>query len=453
MRSGGSLCSNFPDIMDSLRVTIVGGGAAAVIAARHLLTTATGPVDLRIVEKDDGIGPGLAYRTTHALHTLNNFAGRLSAVPGDPDHLLRWCARRGVPADPRSFLPRKLYGAYLAETLTDLDVPTGGSLTLTQGVVTDLVPAEHGHTVVTDDGRRIEADVVVLALGNPPPRRRPDLEILRERYVADPWAPGLDERAAEAEAILLIGTGLTTVDVAASLHDDHPQLTFTAVSRTLLVPQRHRRSTLHPHDAFHPGTTDLDGLVAAVDGRIAEVAEVGGDWRDVVDAVRGYANELWQGLSAQDQQRFATGLSRRWDTHRHRMAPEMAACIDGMRAAGALELAPADSVDPTTYDLVVNCSGPAPVHTPGWNPLVDRLLSRGLLSAHALGLGLDLDDAGRPRDTAGVVREGIHVLGAARKGLEWEVTAIPDLRAQAVRLADHLAARRVAPPRGQVVPA
>ena len=439
--------------MDSLRVTIVGGGAAAVIAARHLLTTTTAPVDLRIIEKDDGIGPGLAYRTTHALHTLNNFAGRLSAVPGDPEHLLRWCARRGVPADPRAFLPRKLYGTYLSETLTDIDVPAGSSLTLSQGLVTDVLPADHGYTVATSDLRRIDTDVVVLALGNPPPRRRPDLETLRERYVADPWAPGLDERAAEAEAVLLVGTGLTMVDVAASLHEDHPQLTFTAVSRTLLVPQRHRRSTLHPHDAFHPGTSSLDQLVAAIDGRIAEVADVGGDWRDVVDAVRGYANELWRGLSAQDQQRFATGLSRRWDTHRHRMAPEMAASIDRMRAAGSLELAPAGSVDPTTYDLVVNCSGPAPVQTPGWNPLVDRLLARGMLIAHPLGLGLDLDDAGRPRNAEGAVLDDIHVLGSARKGLEWEVTAIPDLREQAVALADHLASPRVNRQLQQGVPA
>jgi len=450
MRIVNRLCSNLPDIMDCKRVVIVGGGATAVIATRQLLVTR--PVDVRIVEKDD-IGPGLAYRTTHALHTLNNFAGRLSAVPGDPDHLLRWCARRGVPADPQSFLPRKLYGAYLAETLTDIDVPAGSSLTLSQGWVTDVVQTDDGQGVVTDDGQRIEADVVVLALGNPPPRRRPDLETLRERYVADPWAPGLDEHAAEAEAVLLIGTGLTMVDVAASLHDDHPQLTFTAVSRSLLVPQRHRRNTLHPHDAFHPGTASLDELVAAVDGRIAEVADVGGDWRDVVDAVRGYANELWQGFSAEDQQRFATGLSRRWDTHRHRMAPEMAGYIDGMRASGALELAPADSVDPTTYDLVVNCSGPAPVQSPGWNPLVDRLLARGVLTAHPLGLGLDLDDAGQPRGADGVAREGIHVLGAARKGFEWEVTAIPDLRAQAVSLADHLSSPRVARRVDEGVPA
>ena len=152
MPSGRSLCSNLPDIMDSLRVTIVGGGAAAVIAARHLLTTATGPVDLRIVERDDGIGPGLAYRTTHKLHTLNNFAGRLSAVPGDPDHLLRWCARRGLSADPQAFLPRRLYGAYLAETLTATDVPSGSSLTLSQGLVTDLLPADRGPH--DRDGRR-----------------------------------------------------------------------------------------------------------------------------------------------------------------------------------------------------------------------------------------------------------------------------------------------------------
>jgi uncharacterized NAD(P)/FAD-binding protein YdhS len=32
----------------------------------------------------------------------------------------------------------------------------------------------------------------------------------------------------------------------------------------------------------------------------------------------------------------------------------------------------------------------------------------------------------------------IYVVGAARKGVEWEVSAIPDLRAQATRLAERL---------------
>ena len=111
----------------ALRVTIVGGGAAAVVAAVRLLAEATParPVAVTIVEKDQGIGPGLAYRTAHPRHTLNNFAERLSVVDGDAEHLLRWCARRGAPAEPQSFLSRRRYGEYLAETLTETPVPAG----------------------------------------------------------------------------------------------------------------------------------------------------------------------------------------------------------------------------------------------------------------------------------------------------------------------------------------
>ena len=299
--------------------------------------------------------------------------------------------------------------------------------------------------VVTADGRRLETDVVVLALGNPPPRPRPDLEHLGDRFVADPWTDALAARARDASSVLLIGTGLTMVDVVAQLHDDHPGLVFTAVSRSLLVPRSHRRRTRHPHDAFDPGVSSLDDLVDAVLRRIAEVEEIGGDWRDVIDAVRAYGNTLWQGFDADDQGRFVAEVARRWDVSRHRMSPEMASYIDGLLASGVLELAPAGTVDPTTYDLVVNCSGPAPVQTPRWNPLVDRLLARGVLTPHRLGLGLDLDRHGRPRGADGEPHPDVYVLGAARKGLEWEVTAIPDLRAQAVALTDHLAARHHTP--------
>ncbi len=161
--------------------------------------------------------------------------------------------------------------------------------------------------------------------------------------------------------------------------------------------------------------------------------------------MRAYGNTLWQGFDTVDQDRFVAEVARRWDVSRHRMSPEMAAYIDGLLATGVLELAPAGTVDPTTYDLVVNCSGPAPVQTPGWNPLVDRLLARGVITPHRLGLGLDLDRHGRPRGTDGEPQPNVYVLGAARKGLEWEVTAIPDLRAQAVALAAHLQARHQTP--------
>jgi uncharacterized NAD(P)/FAD-binding protein YdhS len=78
------------------------------------------------------------------------------------------------------------------------------------------------------------------------------------------------------------------------------------------------------------------------------------------------------------------------------------------------------------------------VPTRGWNALVDNLLERGVIRPHRLGLGLDLDADGHVVGRSGAVDPAVHAVGAARKGVEWEVSAIPDLRSQARRLAEHL---------------
>lgn len=429
-----------PEPVPCPRVLVVGGGAAGVITATHLLRSATEdrPVDVRLVEQGSTFGPGLAYATDHPLHTLNNFAGRLSAVDGDPDHLLRWCASRGVPATPTSFLARGTYGRYLADVLDETPVPDGSALHRTRGTVIDAV--EHGGaaTVALSDGRTYSASSVVLALGNPPPRRQAAFESLGAGYVGDPWADDLLERVRGAEEVLLLGTGLTAVDVAVTLHDALPDLRITAVSRHGLLPAAHRPRTSRLHDVFDPGRSTLDTLLVRVRDRIAELEEVGGDWRDVVDSIRSCANKLWQGFTTSEQDWFVQHVARHWEVARHRMAPQMASHVAELREVGGLRVATVDEVDTSRFSFAVNCTGPTPVPTRGWNPLVDALLDRGLVRPHRLALGLDVDREGRPLDTEGRSSAVISVVGAARRGVEWEVAAIPDLRAQASGLADRL---------------
>ncbi len=431
-----------------LRVVVVGGGAAGAIVATHLLRAATTetPVDVRVVEPERAVGPGLAYRTAHWLHTLNNFAGRLSALDDDPDHLLRWCAERGLPVHPQSFLPRNLYGTYLADVVDQTPVPTGSSFRRNRGQVVDVVARGNEFDVALSDNWQVRADRVVMALGNPPPRRRPDLEALGSRYLPDPWACDLTERVGQADRVLLLGTGLTMVDVASQIHEANPTVEITAVSRHGLLPAPHVRGSLRPHDGYHPGTTTLTRLMSDVRRRIGEVEEVGGSWRDVVDSIRMYADDLWHSLSEQDQERFVRHVARRWDVVRHRMAPAMAEHICALRENGTLLLAGHDEVEPGSFDRVVNCTGPAPAHTPGWNPLVDRMTVRGSIRANRLGLGLDVDGHGQVIDAAGSTTPGLFAVGAARRGVAWEVAAIPDIRRQAARLAGLLLAHGQAAP-------
>lgn len=423
------------------RVAVVGGGAAGVITARRLLEQVERPqrLDVLVVGEAARLGPGLAYRTTQPLHTLNNFAGRLSAVDGDPDHLLRWCAVRGIPAEPTSFLPRAVYGDYLAHVLDEAEVPAGSLLRRARGTVLDVREEAGGElTVELAEGWSSPADVVVLALGNPPPRALGAPWRGHTPVVDDPWAGDLTALAAGAREVLLVGTGLTMADVVAQLHAACPGTRFTAVSRSGRLPAAHRPGSPRLHDVPHPGTSTLDELVDRVGERIRALAEAGGDWRDVVDSLRVHANDLWAGLSPADQDRFVAETARTWETLRHRMSPAMAAHLAELRSDGVLRLARVDEVRPRDFDLVVNCTGPAPVPTPGWSPLVDALLERGTIRPHRLGLGLDLDAEGRVVGADGLVRPRLYAVGAARRGIEWEVAAIPDLRAQAARLARRL---------------
>src|SRR6266581_247713 len=94
---------------------VVGGGCSGVLAAAALLGTTDDRV--LVVDPDSPLGQGLAYRTDDPAHLLNSRAGAMSADPADPGRFVAWCRDQGIPAGPADFLPRRLYGAYLRDTL------------------------------------------------------------------------------------------------------------------------------------------------------------------------------------------------------------------------------------------------------------------------------------------------------------------------------------------------
>ena len=420
----------------ALRVAVVGGGAAGVITAVHLLRRATAerPVDVRVVERGPLLGPGLSYAQDHPRLTVNNYAGRLSAIADEPDHLLQWFARRGREVGPTDFPRRAEYGAYLGDLLDTVTVPEGSALGRVRGLATDVVATPAGLEVRLTGDWSVAADAVVLALGNPPPRAYPGATS-HPGYVADPWATDLTERLGGASEVLLLGTGHTMIDVVAQLQETMPMARFTAVSRGGRLPATHRRTTMPLHETFEPDVTSLDTLLAQVERRVRQKRVDGGDWRDVLDSVRAAGNEIWQALTPDEQRRFVAEHARTWERLRHRTSPDIADFVAAMQRSARLRVLTSETVDLTQYDAVVNCTGPAPVPTRGWNRLVDRLLDRGVIRPHALGLGLDLDRDGHVVSGDGSPHPRIVAVGAARRGLEWEVTAIPDLRSQAATVA------------------
>lgn len=332
-----------------------------------------------------------------------------------------------------------------------------GLLRRIQDRVTGLdEPDPHTLNLALASGAAQAADGVVLALGQYAPSTSWAPEALRRSpsFIADPWAPGVLRTVPDDGDVLLVGTGLTMVDVSLVL--DRPGRVLHAVSRGGLVPQVHGA---HPPARSLPpppgldDCADLTQLRRAILRHILAEQRTHGDWRPAFDSLRPVTESLWQRLTPADKARFLARDSRLWETHRHRVAPVTGAVLRNMRMAGRLRVAAGSvtAVEPgpdgraLTVRLsdgrelrvaaVVNCTGPEVDFQRCSDPLPQALFRSGQARSGPLGLGLDTAADGRVLNAAGQARLPLWTLGAARRGSLWETTAVPELRVQALDLA------------------
>jgi uncharacterized NAD(P)/FAD-binding protein YdhS len=93
-----------------------------------------------------------------------------------------------------------------------------------------------------------------------------------------------------------------------------------------------------------------------------------------------------------------------------------------------------------TAGWLINGSGPAADVTRAADPLLRDLFGSGLARPDPLRLGIDADTDGSVLDASGAPGRRLFTLGPPLRGLWYETTAIPEIRAQAAALADRLTA-------------
>ncbi len=392
------------------------------------------------------MGRGVAYSTTEAAHLLNVPAEGMSAWAGDADHFARRFETEGGTAS--GFAQRRFFATYLGEMLGA--AVASGCTELAEATAVSAAREAGGWRVGFDDGTSAEAEMLVLAVGNQEPEGLGAFAGVGGRFVGNPW--GGDARAAVADlaetggAALIVGTGLTMVDLILSLDAAGHQGRIVALSRRGLVPRAHADFDAAPVDR----NALPDGLGAMFRWLRRRGAEVG--WRAAVDGLRPFSHDLWQGLTLDEQQRFLRHVRPWWDVHRHRIAPEVAATVAGMIAAGQLELVAARILSARdasggvevdyrrrgaaqtrteSFEYVFNCTGPLHSVTRTRDPLLRSLLSAGEVRPDHLGIGLEVTDESRAGSR-------LWALGPLTKGRYWEIIAVPDIRDQAAAVADDI---------------
>ena len=436
----------------TLHVTIIGGGASGTLAAAHLLQRRLTPQRLRItiVEAREDVGCGIAYSTDQSSHLLNTRVNNMSAFAEDPGHFSRWLDRQGEgPSSGLEFVPRMTYGRYLADLVApDCASSSVPRLRILQKECVSLRVHEHGVEVALSDGSVLPSHFAILATGF----CRDDRKV---SGLEDPWARPHDRDP--LEPVVLVGTGLTMIDMVLSLLDAGQSGPIYAISRRGLLPQPHRvTKPLKLSVADIPIGSSVTYMLQWLRTTIRAHEAAGGDWRDVIDGLRPHTQLLWRHLPPESRQRFLRHLSTMWDTHRHRMPPSSAARIVEAQASGLLHILkghfqgaertatgtrvsyrPSGQHRPAVLEgsHAIDCRGFRRLSFPTPNRLLQSLADSGLARLDPLNLGLDFDHQDALVDQQGRSSARIFGIGPITRGTHFEITAVPDIRVQAGRLA------------------
>lgn len=449
----------------SRAVAIVGGGFSGSLLALKLVAARP---DWRVIliEPGDRPGRGLAYGACAPSHLLNVPVSRMET--GLTPRFVDWLAARGSMDEAlaesagdlsAAFAPREFLGQYLAERVAE--VRSAGALAVLRGEAVRTLDAPRRGLMLLD-GREVEADIVVLATGNLPPRPPlPGDHWLRDEaaFVVDPWARGALEGLDPDAAVLLLGTGLTMVDIALKLAEDGHRGPMTAISRRGLLPTSHRygggwRPFLAPMLPASPLA-----LSRAIRAEVSRAEAQGQPWQRVIDAVRPAIASIWSSWTPKQRRQFLRHQRPRWDIHRHRMAPRIAARVHALIDSGALTIRggrlrdwrkAGDRLEATlsprgggatqtvTAARIINCTGPRSDLQGLEVPLFADLARKGLIAPDALGLGLETDDCA-VLGARGEASTWLYALGPLTRPAWWEITAVPEITVQVDGLVHTLA--------------
>lgn len=475
------------------RIVVVGGGYTAATLAVQLVRATDVPLELLVIEPRCEIGRGLAYSTADPEHRLNGPMDSHGLDPSRPDELRKWCARTGVfDRDPgclapngHVFLRRSHLGAFASHTIAQhaFDQRSGSRIVHVRDVATSVMRTDRHFRVQTRHHGDLDAQMLFIATGNAepslpapfPPDSRPHPSV-----VANPFgSAGIGYVQPNARA-LVVGAGLTSLDVVSTLLRIGRCSEILVVSRRGLRPSQHAPvilgtspitseqdlTRLPNPDAAIPSFLKREPLnilcwYKALRREVERVIAAGGTWHEPFDAARDAVRKLWPLLPAHEQRRFLRRLRLLYDVHRFRAPPMNDRAVRLAEAQGRVRFAAAtlvrvdarpgsqtvdvemieagtDERTRRTFDLVVNCTGVD--FSTGWrsNPVLASLADEGMLRLHVNGWGFDVGENCEARDGRGDLQPLMRVLGPPSAGTFGDSVAVVFIAAQVRRIVPDL---------------
>jgi uncharacterized NAD(P)/FAD-binding protein YdhS len=442
-----------PSPRSGRQVVIVGGGFAGAALAYHLLQRGEKDLRIAVVERGPWFGRGVAYGVDSSTFRLNVAASRMSIDPEVPNDFVAW-AHAGD--DPHAFLERARYGGYVVDRLGKALRRGRPKLRIYRNEAVAL----EGRGVRLSNGEVLDAHSVVLATGIAP---RLALDWLASHpRIVDAWDECGLATLPDRGRLLILGAGLSALDIVTLLARRDFRGTITILSRNGLLPRPHLPTLVHAHalsnDVMRDAPKSLGPLIHWVRGVVERGEHHGQTWQESIDSLRPHITTLWRSLPPRDRARFVRKVRPFWDVLRHRAPHDALELVDRMRSKGRLEIIAGRvmACEPSTdgldlelkprggvlrrerYDAIVRCIGPALEHSETETSLIRSFFEQSLAAKDPAGLGLVTDDNGALVNAEGSSSSWCFALGAHRRASLWESTSVPEIARHAHALATRL---------------
>lgn len=442
------------------KIIIVGGGLSGTLLALQLAGNKNAEI-IMLEKNPQMLGRGVAYNYDFTHQPLNVTASGMSLYPDQPDHFLEWLKQNSFrynhllsAISPKTFAPRKVFGDYIVEHLQRAHHEHAANFQIRIDEVLEIRKSGVKLEATLESGIKLEADHIVLALGNFPPGdlfpENPEV-ISAQGYFPNPWTDRVYSHLNGNENILLVGTGLTAVDVVLGLRTRNFNGKISMLSRRGKLPL--------PHDLSHAAVEIADpGYLSPRDAfrwltnEIRTRKDI--PWTSVMDGIRPHTQNIWKRWNLDEKKYFMRRLRQIWEVVRHRIPQQSSAILDEMIAANQLTIGKAKinsakihangievfwSDDSGThsgvFQKVINCTGPESNYRKVKLPVLANLVEQGMVMNDAIGLGILCTESGNILDKNGAPVAGLWCMGPMRKAVLWETTAIRELRLQAKELA------------------
>jgi len=473
---------------NQVHIAIIGAGFCGAMLTVHLVRKAQRPLKIALIEKSNNIPKGVAYSTHDPSHLLNVRAINMGAFPEDKKHFYKWLLENESvwrKLDPtfetlhvelESFLPRKIYGAYLESLFQEAlrgashkeiqieryqDEAVNINLNNPQQLEIELL-----------SGNKILADTAALTIGVPSNKAllQNNAAAMASDYVPNIWSKespnilnsssSLAHLSPEAK-IIIVGSGLTMLDAHTTLRNLNYPGQIIVVSKDSHLPKSHsEHKVLYPTfiDPNAPPKTALT-LLKCIRQEISKASREGIDWRGVIDALRPITISVWNQLPTKEKGKVMRWLSSVWNCHRHRVPSayikNFMSDIKNNRVimisgrAHSVEHSPdkkailryrpkgAHHLESLEAKYILNCSGPELNIAKNNSPLLRNLLKNGIIIPDPLNLGIDATLTG---EVKGRAFGRLFAAGLILFGQQFETIAVPELRCQSAQIAHHLLA-------------